>query len=318
MLHECPDGHAEAAAVTGQSGKARVTGCLDQVEERRRPACESFGNGPARTHTVDMDRTNFFEALWADFAVIAPQAAAILRRLEEHGESVQNDHVAFRTFNLSPISLEQLEPLVLALGYRILEEYRFEDKHLRARAYVCSGAPRLFLSELLCEELSGWTQAIISQLAAQVPPDFATTPEVFWAGRPWVPLRFADYERLSNESEYAGWLAALGLRPNHFTVSINQLKKLTSVEQVLEFVEAAGYRINAAGGRVKGSPEVLLEQGSTLADRVPVQFADGPRIIPTCYYEFALRHPDRAGRLYEGFVPSSADRIFESTHRGPP
>jgi hypothetical protein len=262
-----------------------------------------------------MDRTKFFEALWADFATIAPQAAAILRRLEEQGEIVRNDHVAFRTFNLSPISLERLEPLVLGLGYQLLDEYRFEDKHLRARAYLCPGAPRVFLSELLCEELSGWTQATINQLLAQVPPDVARTPNVFWSGRPWQPLRFADYERLSSESEYAGWLAALGLRPNHFTVSVNELTKFRGLNEVLDFVESAGYRINASGGRVKGSEEVLLEQGSTLADRVPVQFADGPRIIPTCYYEFALRHPDRSGQLYQGFVPASADRIFESTDR---
>lgn len=264
-----------------------------------------------------MDRTKFFEALWGDFATIAPQAAAIRQRLEAHGERIRNDHVAFRTFNLSPVSLEELEPLVLGMGYALLDEYRFEDKHLRARAYVGADAPRVFLSELLCEELSGWTQAIINQLMAQVPPGFASGPEVFWAGRPWAPLRFADYERLSNESEYAGWLAALGLRPNHFTVSINHLTKLTGVSDVLDFVEAAGYRINASGGRVKGSRDVLLEQGATLADRVPVQFSDGPRIIPTCYYEFALRHRDRSGQLYEGFVPTSADRIFESTHRSP-
>jgi hypothetical protein len=262
-----------------------------------------------------MDRTKFFEALWADFATIAPQAAAIRHRLEEHGETVKNDHVAFRTFNQGPLRLERLEPLVLGLGYALLDEYRFEDKHLRARAYVCPEAPRLFLSELLCEELSGWAQTLIGQLLAQVPPTASASPEVFWSGRPWAPLSFADYERLSNESEYAGWLAALGLRPNHFTVSINHLKTLRSVEQVLDFVEAAGYRINSAGGRVKGSRDVLLEQGSTLADRVSISFAEGARVIPTCYYEFALRHADREGRLYEGFVPASADRIFESTHR---
>jgi hypothetical protein len=265
-----------------------------------------------------MDRSEFFEALWSDFAIIAPQAAAILRRLEEHGEHVKNDHVAFRTFNLGPLALDRLEPLVLGLGYSTLDEYRFEDKHLRARAYVCAGWPRIFLSELLCEELSGWAQAVVGQLLTQVPRTFAAGPHVFWAGRPWAPLRFADYERLSNESEYAGWLAALGLRPNHFTISINQLAKLRRVSDVLDFVEAAGYRINAAGGRVKGTPDVLLEQGSTLADRVAVQFADGPRIIPTCYYEFALRYPGPDGALYEGFVPASADRIFESTHRSAP
>lgn len=262
-----------------------------------------------------MDRTLFFESLWKDFAAIAPQAAAIHAQLSAHGESVENDHVAFRTFNRAPLNLDRLEPVILGLGYAYLEEYHFDDKHLRARAYTCPGAPRIFLSELLCEELSGWAHDVVSGLLEQVPSDFVRGPEVFWAGRPWKPLRFSEYERLSNESEYAGWLSALGLHANHFTVSVNQLKKLTSIEAVLAFVEAAGYRINSAGGRVKGSREVLLEQGSTLADRVQVEFGDGPRVIPTCYYEFALRHRDRAGRLYEGFVPTSADRIFESTNR---
>jgi hypothetical protein len=262
-----------------------------------------------------MDRTSFFDALWQDFAGIAPQAAAIHQRLVEHGQQVQNDHVAFRTYNRSPLSLTALEPHVLSLGYTFLEEYHFEDKHLRARAYICPNSPRIFLSELLCEELSGWAQQTIDHLVAQVSPKLVSGPEVFWLGRPWAALRFADYERLSNESEYAGWLGALGLRPNHFTVSINQLTKLASVSEVLDFVEAAGYRINEAGGRVKGSSQVLLEQGATLADRVAVEFADGPRTIPTCYYEFALRYPDSSGNLYEGFVPTSADRIFESTSR---
>jgi hypothetical protein len=262
-----------------------------------------------------MDQASFFSALWQDFALIAPQAAEIRARLTERGEHVQNDHVAFRTFNRSPLSLAELEPHVRGLGYTLLDEYRFEDKHLRARAYICPGAPRIFLSELLCEKLSPDSQALIAELMAQVPPGSVRGPEVFWSGRPWAPVSFADYERASNESEYAGWVSALGLRPNHFTVSINHLATLTSVSAVLDFVAAAGYRINEAGGRVKGTPAVLLEQGSTLADRVSVQFREGPHVIPTCYYEFALRHRDRHGKLYEGFVPASADRIFESTHR---
>ena len=262
-----------------------------------------------------MDRSRFFDALWEDFADMAPQAAAIRDKLEARGEQVSNDHVAFRTFNLSPLNLSELEPHVLNLGYRLLDEYRFTDKHLRARAYVCAGSPRIFLSELLCEELSDWARAFIEGLVSQTPPEFADGPEVFWAGLPWAAPAFADYERLSDESEYAGWLAALGLRPNHFTVSINHLSTLKNVPDVLAFVEAAGYRINEAGGRVKGTRADLLEQGSTLADRINVAFADDRHVIPSCYYEFALRYPDREGRLYEGFVPASADRIFESTDR---
>jgi Domain of unknown function (DUF1338) len=263
-----------------------------------------------------MDRSRFFDALWEDFADIAPQAAAIREQLEARGERVLNDHVAFRTFNLSPLTLTELEPHVLQLGYRLLDEYRFADKHLRARAYVCAGSPRIFLSELLCEELSDWARAFIARLVSQTPAGFADGPEVFWAGLPWAAPTFAEYERLSDESEYAGWLAALGLRPNHFTVSINELSTLKSVSDVLAFVAAAGYRINEAGGRVKGTPADLLEQGSTLADRISVSFADASHLIPSCYYEFALRYPGRDGRLYEGFVPASADRIFESTDRG--
>jgi hypothetical protein len=265
-----------------------------------------------------MDRSRFFDALWEDFADMAPQAAAIREKLEAAGERVWNDHVAFRTFDLSPLKLAELEPHVFGLGYRLLDEYRFVDKHLRARAYVCAGSPRIFLSELLCDELSNWARGFIEGLVSETPAGFNEGPEVFWAGLPWNPVQFADYERLSNESEYAGWLAALGLRPNHFTVSINHLTRLKSVADVLAFVEAAGYRINESGGRVKGTRADLLEQGSTLADRISVSFADEAHVIPSCYYEFALRYPDREGRLYEGFVPTSADRIFESTNREGP
>jgi len=260
--------------------------------------------------------TSFFSALWRDFAAIAPQAAAIRERLEEQGERVVNDHVAFRTCDRSPIALEELERVILALGYGLLDEYRFEAKHLRARAYICPGSPRIFVSELQSEELGEWARGTLAGLTSQVPEGFVSGPGVFWAGRPWSPLSFADYQRLSDESEYAGWLSALGLRPNHFTVSINHLQRLVDVESVLRFVESSGYAVNDSGGRVKGSAEALLEQGSTLADRVEVEFADGVHRIPTCYYEFALRHPDRNGKSYEGFVPASADRIFESTDRG--
>jgi hypothetical protein len=46
-----------------------------------------------------------------------------------------------------------------------------------------------------------------------------------------------------------------------------------------------------------------------------VEFANGERhVIPTCYYEFARRYPDADGKIYEGFVAASADKIFESTN----
>ncbi|MEW6277912.1 MAG: DUF1338 family protein [Candidatus Eremiobacterota bacterium] len=140
---------------------------------------------------------------------------------------------------------------------------------------------------------------------------------MFWAGRLWEPVTCADFLELDRESEYAAWVAAHGLRPNHFTVSVNALTTLGSLEELLDFVESLGFALNTSGGRIKGTPEVLLEQGSTLADRLEVPFADGPREVPTCYYEFARRYPGPDGAIYEGFVAASADKIFESTNLRP-
>jgi hypothetical protein len=110
----------------------------------------------------------------------------------------------------------------------------------------------------------------------------------------------------------------LGIRPNHFTISVHDLVHTPTLEGVLDVVEAAGYGINESGGRVKGSPDVLLEQGSTMADRMEVEFAGGEvHEIPTCYYEFARRYATQDGKLYDGFVAASADKIFESTDVNP-
>ncbi len=258
----------------------------------------------------------FFAALWSDFVRLAPAAASIHDALVAAGETVVNDHIAFRTFNRGPIALDKLEPHLLALGYERGAPYLFEDKGLRAFGYTHPNpaAPLVFLSELLTERLSVRAQADIDALIAQLPADFVQGPQVFWSGRPWAAIDHATYTRLQAESEYAAWTAAHGFHANHFTVRLNDLSEsLRPVESILAFVEARGFRVNASGGRVKGTPADLLEQGSILADRMPVTFADGEQVIPTCYYEFALRHRQADGSLYAGFVAASADRIFEST-----
>ena len=133
-----------------------------------------------------------------------------------------------------------------------------------------------------------------------------------YGGRLW-DISFADYQLLAEESEYASWLAAHGYGANHFTVNVNQLKAFTEVKQVNDHLRGAGFTINESGGEVKGTPEVLLEQSSTMADKVPVVFSDGTETVPGGFYEFAKRYPMGNGELYTGFVAASADKIFEST-----
>lgn len=262
-----------------------------------------------------MTPERFFEHLWDDYIRIAPAAGRLHALVAARGETLVNDHVAFRTFDLDPIRLERLEPQLLSLGYQRFEPYSFADKHLRAWGYVHpQGHPRIFLSELETRYFSRALQDIVAGLCAQVPLAAINEPAIFWAGRPWAPVSHATWAALREESEYAAWVAALGLRPNHFTISVNALQSFSDLPALLTFIEGHGFALNEAGGRIKGGPEVLLEQASTLADRVAVEFAGGEHhVIPTCYYEFARRYPAAGGQLYEGFVAASADRIFEST-----
>lgn len=265
------------------------------------------------------DVDTFFSALWEDFTTLAPAAASIRAALEARGEEVLNDHVAFRTFDRGPLTLDALEPRLIELGYFRYAPYRFEQKKLRAFGYVPprDDLPKVFCSELEVDAMPEDVQAVIDGLVAQVPEDAAASASVFHAGRLWSPVPYATWRRLAEVSEYAAWLTAHGMHANHFTVAVHRLSpELRSIPVILEFVEARGFQINEQGGRVKGSAEVLLEQGSTQADRRPTPFADGVHEVPTCYYEFALRYPQADGTLYPGFVAASADKIFESTHSG--
>lgn len=266
-----------------------------------------------------MNANQFFETLWNDYTTIAPMAKRLRDHVVARGEEPQNDHIAFRTFDLAPINLAALEVHLLNLGYTRFAPYEFKDKKLKAYGYVHpNGLPRVFLSELVTKDFSSRLQQVVNALCAQVDPARVQDPSVLWSGRLWNPVSYEDYLTLTEESEYAGWVAALGFHANHFTISINSLKTFSGIHAFAEFLEAEGYALNTAGGIVKGNPSVLLEQGATMADVMPVEFANGEmHVIPTCYYEFANRYPDatNGGKLYDGFVAASADKIFESTNR---
>lgn len=254
----------------------------------------------------------FFEALWLQYQEITPQATAIHQLFEAQGESVVNDHVAFRMIADSAISLSQMEPALFDLGYEAFDEYHFEQKKLYAKSYNHADTDtKIFLSELLWQELSEPSQKIIQSLLKQVDPNRAYG---FSDGRIWGMPTYQDYEVLLSESEYAAWMSVWGLRANHFTVYVNKLKHLTHLRDVVALLNEHQYSLNEQGGVIKGTEDIGLIQSSTLADKVEVTFSCGAQhTVPSCYYEFAQRF-DVNGNLYKGFVTSSADKIFESTH----
>ncbi len=262
-----------------------------------------------------MTINDFYSNLWEDYIQITPQAEKIRQLFLETDSEVVNDHVAFRTFSGSPIDLNFLKGVVLSLGYQVQDNYDFTVKKLKAMSFIHEDkkVPKVFVSELERHKLSDASQAILARYCDQI-QSVKSGPGVFWSGRHWQMPSFDDYATVLDESEYAAWLLVIGLRVNHFTVNVNLLHSTDRLEDVLDRVQAAGFAINESGGRIKGTPDVLLEQGSTMADRIKVSFSDGQaHFVPSCFYEFAKRYKNSQGELYQGFVAANADKIFEST-----
>lgn len=257
---------------------------------------------------------SLFQHLWQDYIKLTPSAAKVHQVLGE-GAAIINDHVAFRTFNIAPVRLAALAKHFEDLGYTANGDYKFEEKKLIAKHYEHPDPtmPKVFISELLVEEFSPELQRIVKAMVAQIDPAKVTANDFLYSGTHWQ-ISGREYDALLAESEYAAWMAAFGFRANHFTVSVNYLPNFETLEAVNQTLKDEGFRLNTSGGEIKGSPEVYLEQSSTLADRTLVKFSDGEMEIPSCFYEFAKRYEIAPGKLYTGFVAASADKIFESTN----
>jgi hypothetical protein len=257
------------------------------------------------------------DKMWADYVAINPLAQRIYDLLSSHGESVLNDHIALRTFNHPRVNVDVLAQPFLQCGYQYKGDYHFPEKKLFAKHYEHTDhtQPKIFISELKLEEFSPALRAKVEELINQIPQGMENNFDFVSTGRPWS-VSTNDYQELLKESDYAAWVSAFGYRPNHFTVFINELKNFSDIRILNEYLKTQGVKLNASGGEVKGSREVLLEQSSTLANNIDVKFDDGVLNIPACYYEFAKRYSLENGDLYQGFVAASADKIFESTKQG--
>ncbi|HRY99235.1 MAG TPA: DUF1338 domain-containing protein [Bacteroidales bacterium] len=254
--------------------------------------------------------------LWEHYTSQNPSVKQVYDLFIAEGEEVVNDHIAFRTFDDPRVNIDVLSQPFLKAGYTEKGQYTFEAKKLFAKHFEHQGdplAPRVFISQLKTGEFSPFLRETASRCVDAIPASLLGADELVYSGNVWGTPSFEIYETLRQESEYAGWLYVNGFQANHFTVSVNFLKKLDSIQKVNAFLKEKGFRINDSGGEIKGTPAELLEQSSIRSEMIHVRFIEGLKQIPGCYYEFARRYPDTDGRLYPGFIAKSADKIFEST-----
>jgi hypothetical protein len=261
----------------------------------------------------------FLTTLWQDYVQLTPQSKVIQQALKKHSSTLVNDHVALRTFDIPGMDISSLEGYLYDLEYQLLDSYRFPDKHLSACAYIHPdpSIAKVFLSQLHIDQLSEQSQFIISHrlsTRASLPDDSS----IFYSARCWSLLDWDEYKILREESEYAAWLMILGFHANHFTLDINAFNASSDRQLdwlgLIKLMESIKIEMNPEGGVIKGSADVLLEQASTLADEIQLEFDQGSKTIKTCFYEFAKRFKQNNGKYYQGFVTANADKIFSSTN----
>ena len=265
----------------------------------------------SEVNTIDQ----LLNAMWKDYIQLNPGAQKIVELFESRGDEVVNDHIALRTYNLPKVTIDKLAKPFLDSGYVEGGDYHFEEKKLYAKHFQHPDPekPKIFISQLLVEKFSPELQAIVTKVVDQIDEAQVAKFDFTCTGRSWE-MDSNTYEKLNAESEYAAWLAAIGFRPNHFTVFVNRLNSFNELTELNQTLKDAGFALNDSGGEIKGSKEVFLEQSSTKADKIDIQFSDKEMTIPSCYFEFAKRYPLENGELYQGFVAKSADKIFESTN----
>ncbi|MCU4165630.1 DUF1338 domain-containing protein [Carboxylicivirga caseinilyticus] len=264
-----------------------------------------------------LDNVTLFDRLFDEYQNLNPSVKLIHQLFNSHNEVIINDHIAFRTFNYPLVNINALAKPFLERGYKEKGYYRFEQKKLTAKHFEIENnpsAPKIFISQLMVEELSEPVQKILDKHINESKAKIPQGDDILFAGNIWGIPSYQIYETLLEESEYAAWLYIFGFRANHFTVLVNKLEHIQSLKELNISLKDNGFKLNSSGGEIKGSPSEFLEQSSTLADMVQMEFKEGTFNVPACYYEFARRYKMPNGNLFNGFIAKSADKIFESTN----
>jgi hypothetical protein len=258
-----------------------------------------------------------FSKLWKQYCLLNPNAEKIQKLVKEQCENPLNDHLAFRSFGVHPIQISNLSVFFEENDYYKTGEYEFPEKKLIAQSFShpSNDYPRIFISQLVVEAFSTFLQEFVSKQIHSMDKKLLIGDRLFTSGQVWKNLDYKTFSRIKEESEYAAWLLVHGFCANHFTLSLNSMKLFENINQFNEFLESKGFVLNDSGGKIKGSPELYLEQSSTISAKRKHSFVDGDYDVSGCYYEFAKRYPMEGGKLFDGFVSKSADKIFESTDK---
>lgn len=292
--------------------------------------------------------------LWSQYINRVSYAAQYQTMVEKRGGKVQNDHIAFRTFNAptgtQPSGVEAIARIFTALGYERKDTYLFEDKKLTAWHYEHKSNPanpKIFISQLEVDKLTRETAEKIKKALADARDPLtpserdllvhiangeilnATTVAALaenlakFFARPWAPPLRKTVEEVDKDSQYAAWTLLHGNSVNHFTAYINEqnVAEWGDIEDTVVALRKEGMPMKA---EFEGERGTKLRQSSTKAamEECDVTEADGTKgkiNWSYAYYELAERGnvpgPDGKPTRFHGFLGAQATNLFEMTKR---
>ncbi|MEH2433432.1 MAG: DUF1338 domain-containing protein [Nostoc sp.] len=293
---------------------------------------------------------NLWKLLWQEYSARVNHARTYEQMITAAGGTVANDHIAFRSLRLlvdSPqgkinLGIDYLGQLVEALGYVATGEYNFAQTHLYARYYRHPqqeefNLPKLFISELIVDELPVNIAQLISKTVSLIPYEL-TSPltllqkeenietitkqlqQVFT--RPWLPPVRSVVEEVNQITQYGAWVLLHGYAVNHFTGYVNAQNTLEypDIDITASGLANLGVPMKA---EIEGNVNCGLRQTATQAVTEMLTVLDdnsGAEIqIPWtyAYYEIAQRYliEVESGKqvLFDAFLGSNAQQLFEMT-----
>lgn len=293
---------------------------------------------------------NLFSLLWQEYSARVTYARTYQQMITAAGGTVANDHIALRSLRLSvdcpqgkvSLGLDYLSQIAEVLGYVPAGEYNFPQTHLYARHYrhpqpAEFDLPKLFISELIVDELPDHIVELISQTVSTIPhefpspiTDFSPTEndevivqrlqKVFT--RPWLTPRRFVVEQVNQVTQYGAWVLLHGYAVNHFTGYVNrhQIPEYANIDDTARGLANLGVPMKA---EIEGDIACGLRQTATQAVKEMVTVIDdvsGEEIqIPWtyAYYEIAQRYPVEIApgkqELFDAFLGNNAQQLFEMT-----
>ncbi|MBW4646830.1 MAG: DUF1338 domain-containing protein [Goleter apudmare HA4340-LM2] len=284
-----------------------------------------------------------YSLLWQEYSARVSYARTYQEMITAAGGTIANDHIALRSLRLTThtpqgkinLGIACLEPIIKFFGYEAAGEYFFEKNHLYARHYYHPqeaefDLPKLFISELIVDQLPGDTIKLIEQTVANAhlinfltpPSDIGVSDIKKIFTRPWKPPLHSVIQAVNKVTQYGAWVLLHGYAVNHFTgyVNLQNTPQYPDIDTTAQGLANLGVPMKA---EIEGDINCGLRQTATHAVTEMVTVIDdisGREIqIPWtyAYYEIAQRYiveiePGKP-ELFDAFLGNNAQHLFEMT-----